>query len=103
MRQTRRTSFATPFVLVVTSGCWSNYQSGHNPPMNQHAPMSPELCSSLNEGDACNGGESCDIPRDDGCGVVGYTCGDDHKWHQRLNLCNPPPPGADTTTTVPEK
>jgi hypothetical protein len=87
MKFTRRIAFATPFVAIA---CGSGYRSGPNPP-HPGPHMTVAQCEAVAAGSVCAEAERCDIPREDGCGHVGWHC-DNGGWRETLNLCNPPPP-----------
>ena len=102
MRLTRRTSFAAPFVMVVTAACGgpAKREPIHdNPPQPQDTPEAAiERCKATQRDTACEPDQRCHIA--DGCGLNGFECRDG-KWHEQMTLCNPPPPGSEVAPPAP--
>ncbi len=104
MRETRRVSFAAPFVMVVgtLAGCGGpkTSEAVHaNPPPPEIKPgsesppkqLTVEECKAITRGTACEPEQRCEIAS--GCGLNGWQCRDG-KWQEMMMLCNPPPPGS---------
>jgi NAD(P)H-dependent flavin oxidoreductase YrpB (nitropropane dioxygenase family) len=75
---------------------------GHNAPPRGPMQLDAEQCAAIKPDSTCYEDQRCDIPRDDGCGLVGYDC-KDGTWHERMNLCNPPPPRHDVAPPAPSE
>jgi hypothetical protein len=95
MRQTRRVSFAAPFVMVVgalAAGCGGATKPApihDNPPAPQPPPKrTVEECKAIAPDSACDGEERCDIEMD----CPQFLLCHDGTWHMVQTACNPPPP-----------
>jgi hypothetical protein len=73
----RRTSFATPVVLVAVASCHAPTHSNPPGPVNPPSPriMTIDECSAVEVGEACSYDHgTCSIGAEDGCGLQGYEC-----------------------------
>lgn len=103
--RTRRTHFATPFVLVAVAGCPKSTHS--NPPGPAANPPPPKLmsiddCKAVQVGATCSYeyGECSIGPEDIHCGLQGYDCKETapgtFTWTETKLAC--PPAAAEPAT-----